>query len=58
MTPVPVNTPEASLESAVAPGNTRVPSGAAVILNVLVPERNTLGAVSYTHLTLPTNAHV
>ena len=42
---MPVNTPEASLDSAVAPGNWTVPSAAAVTLNVLVPDLNNTGGL-------------
>ena len=41
--PVPVNVPEASLASAVAPGTGITPSAAAVTLKVFVPDLKTTG---------------
>ena len=43
MVPVPVNIPCASLAWSLAPGTGIVPSGADVILNVLVPVANRVG---------------
>ena len=58
ITPVPVNTPDASLALDVSPGKTIVPSGAAVILNVFVPDLNVTGGFGSALAFLKKNAPI